>query len=299
MENQAGRVVVGYDGSEPAQAALAWAATEAQRRGRPLTILHVLDYLGMIPSPMGPFGWPDVNDEVVARIAKDGAELARKSAVSIEITAVTQVAQVAGTLIDFSHRAELLVVGTRGHGEFAGAVLGSVGFAVSAHAHCPVVVVRGASDRSLTGQPVVVGVDGSSGSDEAVLYAADVAASAHSPLSIVSAYRTLASTVWAEASYVDLEANGGPVFDTMARESAQKVVAAAGRIAHNAYPALNITEQVLEGPPARVLASAAEGAGLLVVGSRGHGGFAGLLLGSVGHALIHDAPCPVTILHSS
>jgi nucleotide-binding universal stress UspA family protein len=299
MENQAGRVVVGYDGSEPAQAALAWAATEAERRGRPLIVLHVLDYLGMIPSPMGPFGWPDVNDEDVARIAKDGAELARKNADSIEITAVTRVAQVAGTLIDFSHRAELLVVGTRGHGEFAGAVLGSVGFAVSAHAHCPVVVVRGDSHRSLTGLPVVVGVDGSSGSDEAVLYAADVAASAHAPLSIVSAYRTLASTDWAEASYVDLEAKGGPVFDTMARESAHKVVAAAGRIAHNAYPQLNITEQAVEGLPARALASAAEGAGLLVVGSRGHGGFAGLLLGSVSHALIHDAPCPVTILHSS
>ncbi|HST81245.1 MAG TPA: universal stress protein [Kineosporiaceae bacterium] len=299
MENQAGRVVVGYDGSEPAQAALAWAATEAQRRGHPLTVLYVLDYLGMIPSPMGPFGWPDVNDEDVARIAKDGAELARKSAESIDISAVTQVAQVAGALIDFSQRAELLVVGTRGHGEFAGAVLGSVGFAVSAHAHCPVVVVRGESNASLSGRPVVVGVDGSSGSDEAVRYGADVAASAHSPLSIVSAYQTLASTVWAEASYVDLEAKGGPVFDTVARESAHKVVAAAGEMARNAHPELTITEQVVEGLPARVLASAADGAGLLVVGSRGHGGFAGLLLGSVGHALIHNAPCPVTIMHSS
>lgn len=300
MKNQVDRVVVGYDGSAHSQAALAWAAAEAERRGRPLTVVHVLDYVGMIPSPMGPFSWPDVDDENFARTAKDGVELARKSATSIEITAVTRIGQVAGTLIDFSPGADLLVVGTRGHSEFTGTVLGSVSFTVSAYAHCPVVVVRGRSDLPTDGLPVVVGVDGSLCSDEAVLYGADVAAASESPLSIVSAYRTFASTPWGgSGSSIDLESEGRPNFDTVARESAQNVVLAAARIAGNAYPELIITEQSAEGPPARVLASAAEGAALLVIGSRGYGGFAGLLLGSVGHSLIHLAPCPVTILHSS
>jgi nucleotide-binding universal stress UspA family protein len=295
MNSQVDRVVVGFDGSDHSVAALTWAAAEAERRGRALTVLHVLDYLGFIPSPMGPFGWPDVHDEDVARIARSGAERARAVADLIDVTPVTRVARVPATLIEFSDKAELLVVGTRGHGELAGTLLGSVAFAVSAHARCPVVVVRGDTALPGPGRPVVVGVDGSARSHEAVRYGADVAAAAHAPLVIVSAYRPLAAQAWAEAYY--LEADGGPSFDTLAREAARSAAFDAAQIARHAYPVLDITERVIEGRPAEALATAAEPAGLLVVGSRGHGGFAGLMLGSVSHALVHCAPCPVTIIH--
>jgi nucleotide-binding universal stress UspA family protein len=297
MKSQVGRIVVGYDGSDHSLAALKWAAAEAERRGRPLTVLHVLDYVGLIPSPMGPFGWPDIDDEKVTRIARSGAEQARAIADLVDVSAVTKVARVPATLIEFSTDAELLVVGTRGHGDLAGAILGSVAFAVSAHAHCPVVVVRGESTLPGPGRAVVVGVDGSASSQEAVRYGADLAAAAYAELVIVSAYRSLASEAWAEA-YVYLEAGGRPDFDTVAREAARTNVSAAAQIARQAYPGLSITEQVVEGIPAHALAEAATSAGLLVVGSRGHGGFAGLMLGSVSHALIHSAPCPVTIIHS-
>jgi nucleotide-binding universal stress UspA family protein len=298
MKSQAGRIVVGYDGSDHSEAALKWAAAEAERRGRPLTVLHVLDYLGWIPSPMGPFGWPEVEDERVVRIAQSGADRARRMADLIDVSAITRVAQVPGTLIEFSRDAELLVVGTRGHGELAGAVLGSVAFAVSAHAQCPVVVVRGEAALPGPGRPVVVGVDGSARSDEAVRYAADVAAAARAPLTVVSAYRTLTSEAWAEA-YPYLEAEGRPEFDTAARRSAATAASTGARTARDAYPGLDITERVVEGLPATVLANAADRAGLLVVGSRGHGGFTGLVLGSVSHALIHCAPCPVTVIHGA
>lgn len=298
MKSQVRRIVVGYDGSDHSLAALEWAAAEAERRGRPLTVLHILDYLGHIPSPMGPFGWPDVADERVVGIAKSGADRARNIADIVDVSAVTCVARVPNTLIEFSENAELLVVGTRGHGDLAGAVLGSVAFAVSAHAHCPVVVVRGESVLPGPGRPVIVGVDGSPSSDEALRYGADVAAAAHAPLIVVSAYRTLTSEVWAEA-YVYLEAEGEPNFDTVARKSATAAASAGARIARAAYPGLTITERVIEGLPARVLAKASDQAGLLVVGSRGHGGFAGLMLGSVSHALIHSAPCPVAIIHGT
>lgn len=298
MKSQVGRIVVGYDGSEHSVAALEWAAAEAERRGRPLTVLHVLDYLGRIPSPMGPFGWPDVEDERVTRIAKSGANRARTIANLVDVSAITRVARVPATLIEFSDDAELLVVGTRGHGELAGAVLGSVAFAVGAHARCPVVVVRGESALPGPGRPVLVGVDGSPSSNEAVRYAADAAAAAHAPLRILSAYRTLTSEAWAEA-YIYLEAEGGPDFDTLARRSAAAAASTSARIAQEAYPGLDITEQVVEGLPAKVIAKAADQAGLLVVGSRGHGGFIGLMLGSVSHALVHSAPCPVTIIHGT
>lgn len=293
----AGRVVVGYDGSDHSLAALKWAAAEAERRGRALTVLHVLDYVGFIPSPMGPFGRPDVDDANVTRVARSGAERARAIADLIDVSAVTLVARVPATLIEFSTEAELLVVGTRGHGDLAGAVLGSVAFAVSAHARCPVVVVRGESVLPSPGRAVVVGVDGSASSHEAVRYGADLAAAARAELVIVSAYRTLASEAWAEA-YIHPEDDGRPDFDTIAREAARTNASAAAQIARQAYPGLSITEQVVEGIPAHALAQAATSAGLLVVGSRGHGGFAGLMLGSVSHALIHSAPCPVTIIHS-
>jgi nucleotide-binding universal stress UspA family protein len=296
MKTQVGRIVVGYDGSDHSEIALAWAAAEAARRGRPLTVMHVLDYVGLIPSPMGPFGWPHIEDESVNRIARIGAERARALAELSDVSAVTVIAQVPHTLIEASTDAELLVVGTRGHGDLAGAVLGSVAFAATAHAHCPVVVVRG--DTALPGpdRPVVVGVDGSPSSEEAVRYGADAAAAAHAPLVIASAYRTLAAQSWAEA-YVYLESQGGPDFDTMARESAKTVAATAAEIAHRAYPELEITEEAVEGAPAGTLAALAKRAGLLVVGSRGHGGFAGLMLGSVGHTLVHEAPCPVMVVH--
>jgi nucleotide-binding universal stress UspA family protein len=298
MKSQIGRIVVGYDGSEHSDAALEWAAAEAERRGRPLTVLHVLDYVSRIPSPMGPFGWPDVEDERVARTANSGADRARKIADILDVSAITRVARVPATLIEFSRDAELLVVGTRGHGDLAAAVLGSVAFAVGAHAQCPVVVVRGDSALPGPGRPVVVGVDGSPNSDEAVRYGADVAAAAYAPLIVVSAFRTLTSEAWAEA-YVYLEAGGGPDFDTLARRSASAAAAAGARIAREAYPGMDVTEQVVEGLPAHALAKAADGAGLVVVGSRGHGGFVGLMLGSVSHALIHSAPCPVTIIHGT
>ena len=296
MKSQVGRIVVGYDGSDHALAALRWATAEAGRRGRALTVLHVLDYLGFIPSPMGPFAWPDLEDEKVTRIAESGAEKARATAGPIDVRAVTRVASVPATLIEFSSEADLLVIGTRGHGELAGAVLGSVAFAVTAHAHCPVVVVRG--DQALPGpqRPVVVGVDGSTGSHEAVRYGADVAAAGPAPLVVVSAYRTLSSQAWAEA-YAYLEAQGRPDFDSLARRSAATAATDGARIARSAHPELSVTEHVVEGLPADALARALDPAGLLVVGSRGHGGFAGLLLGSVSHALIHSAPCPVVVVH--
>jgi len=297
MNSQAGRIVVGYDGTEHSAAALEWAAVHAQHRDRPLTVLHVVDYAGMIASPLGPFGWPDVHDEKVAAIARAGAELARKQAGSIDISAVTRVAPVAGALIEFAGSAEMLVVGTRGHGDLAGSVLGSVAFAVGGHASCPVVVVRGRVGAPGSDRPVMVGVDCSSGSETAVRYAADLAAAAPAPLIIVCGYRIVASPAWTEAAYYDLESGGRPNFTTVARESAQNAVISAARTARTAHPELKIREQILEGVPARALIRAADQAGILVVGSRGHGGFAGLKLGSVSHALIHAAPCPVAIVH--
>jgi nucleotide-binding universal stress UspA family protein len=300
MESQVGRVVVAYDGSEPSGAAVDWAATEAERSGRSLTVLHVVDYWSLVPGPVVLAPWPDLQASGFARIAREGAGRARRLAGSVEIRALTQTGRVAPTVISVSSAADLIVVGTRGHGELTGMVLGSVAFAVSAHAPGPVVVVRGDSSlRAGPECPVVVGVDGSTGSTAALRYAAHTAARAQAPLIVVTAYRPLSVQSLPEAMS---HGYGGddppaPTAQGEGHRIAAKVAADAAAAARQLHSQLDVRQQVLLGPAVGQLCTIAHRAGLLVVGSRGHGGFAGLRLGSVGHGVIHDSPCPVAIVH--
>jgi nucleotide-binding universal stress UspA family protein len=296
MDSQAGRIVVGYDGSESAGAAVDWAAQEAQRRALPLTVMSVVDYVGMLPGIYGPSSWPSLFQEEAEQVAGKGVQRAIKIAEAIDVTAAGAVGQVVDTLINSSRDADRLVIGTRGHGELAGALLGSVAFAVSGHAHCPVVVVRGDTRPPGPDRAVMVGVDDSDGARAALNYAADRAAEAGATLIVATTYRPVSSQVWGDSVYYSEEAAGTTRFDQIARESAGNVTAAAARTAKVRYPELNVQELVITGSAARELAKASEGCGLLVVGTRGHGGFAGLLLGSVSHGAIHSAPCPVTVV---
>ncbi len=297
MQNQSGRIVVGYDGSEAAGAAVDWAAAQAQRCRSPLTVLHVIDYLEMTPGPFGVTGLPDVSEEMIGRVAADGMARARKNADSIDITPVSIFGQVAQTLIETAHDAELVVVGTRGHGDLTEAILGSVSLAVSAHARCPTVVVRGDSSL-LPGphRPVVVGVDDSRSAAAALSFAAQTAEDTGARLIVASGYHPALLQVWTGiiASAVDTQLDPGYVDDS--RLAAEKVAADAARSARKAHPGLDVTEQVRQGPAAGVIAAATNHAGLAVVGTRGRGGFAGLLLGSVSHRLLHTALCPVAVV---
>jgi nucleotide-binding universal stress UspA family protein len=182
----------------------------------------------------------------------------------------------AGMLVELSWWAELLVVGSRGHGEAVSALLGSVARAVCAYARCPVAVVRDA-DHALPGprHAILVGVDGSAESDAALRYAAGWAAAVAAPLTVLTV------------------APGGLVESA---ELAAKTNAAATEGVQAAYPDLKVRRHVLVGIPADVIAELGRTHALVVVGSRGGGGFRGLLLGSVSRAVVHRAPCPVVIV---
>jgi len=298
MDILTGRIVVGYDGSEQSWAALDWAAAEAHHRGLPLAVLHAVDYLGLMPNAMGPSGWPAAFAEDAARIATSGADRAKQRHSGIDVIAFTQIAGPADALIKAAKVAALLVVGTHGRGQLPGVLLGSVAFAVTNHAQCPVVVVRGdASRRPGPDRPVVVGFDGSSGSVAAVQYAADVAASSGAPLTVITAYQPV--TPWIRSGLDPAghpTADDRPDFVAIAGETARETAVDGLRAARERQPVLPAAKRTIRGPAADALAGAAERAGLLVVGSRGHGGFTGLLLGSVGHRLIHTAPCPVVVV---
>lgn len=134
-----GRIVVGVDGSDSSKAALRWAVRQARLTGARVEAVHAWQY------PTTAYGWAvtETNVESVARLRLE--EMIAGAAgpdADVEVQPVVQQGHPAQVLLDAARGAELLVVGNRGHGGFAGALLGSVGQHVVQHAACPVVVVR-------------------------------------------------------------------------------------------------------------------------------------------------------------
>jgi nucleotide-binding universal stress UspA family protein len=297
MSDRGDGVVVGYDGSDHARAAIKWAAAEAARRGVPLAVETVLDYSALVGWPGGASPWliEDAQSEI-AGMADQGAQLARDTFPGLDVRAASHLGPAARTLVDLSRHAGLMVVGSRGHGPVGGVLLGSVAFTLAAHGHCPVVVVRG--DGSVLASPlheVVVGVDGSTAAGAALTFAADAAARAKARLTVVCSWTPASSTAWASAygaAYPD------HAHDEVERAHAERIAAEAAGLALSLHPGLDVRVHVTEGAAATTLPAAAADAGLLVVGSRGRGGFASLLLGSVSHVVIQAAPCPVAVVRA-
>jgi len=197
------------------------------------------------------------------------------------------------SLIDRSKGARMVVLGSRGLGEFTGGLLGSVTSALAHHAHAPVVVVREwprPADPAAQG-PVVVGVDGSANSEPAV-------AAAFAEASLRGA-DLIAVHAWSDVTLSTLTAHnqGLPWASIEAAEGAVMAEALAGW--QEQYPDVQVSKVVVEDRPVRNLLSYTETAQLLVVGSRGRGGFASMLLGSTSTALLHVAECPLLIVRGS
>jgi nucleotide-binding universal stress UspA family protein len=148
---------------------------------------------------------------------------------------------------------------------------------------------------------VVVGVDGSAGAAEALRWAVAEARLRKAQLRIVHAW-TYGYTgmpvggfgaMGGFESYVSLGIDAADL-QRAAEDLLEKVISeVAGGV-----EGVEIARQVVAGAAAQVLIGAAVGADLLVVGSRGHGGFVGLMLGSVSQQCVHHAPCPVVVVHS-
>jgi nucleotide-binding universal stress UspA family protein len=288
-------VVVGFDGSPPSEAAVRWAATEAVRLGAPLRVVYAADDAA-VPRwrPRDPARTPDLVT-LSGRLAARGADLARSVEPELAVHGVGAVGGAAAQLVAESAEASLVVVGRRPRGGFQAGVLGSVSFAVAMHARCPVVVVQEGGERhpAVVGAPVVVGVDGSRQSQAALMLGAEFARAWQAPLQVVSAWQVPVREPWSELL------GAGPDFADIAQAAeagAREEVAAALDLLACDHPGLDVSGRVLEGPAVDALVQVSAQAGLLVVGSRGHGGFAGMMLGSVSHAVLRGAQSPVAVV---
>ncbi len=208
----------------------------------------------------------------------------------------------ASQLVSASKDADLVVVGSRGRGRLLAGVLGSTSYAVAAHAQCPVVVVRGQDpDPSGASAPVphpgpghdvVVGLDDSPSSERALEAAAEVAEREGAALHVVRIAQPASMEAW---TYAETALAGTEVTHAL-RDHAERAVTEATDRVRARHEGLQVTGEVLFGDPGQSLADLGATAGLIVVGSRGHGGFTGMLLGSVSHRVIHNARCPVMVV---
>jgi nucleotide-binding universal stress UspA family protein len=303
MTNEIPPVVVGTDGSPQSWRAIHAAAWEALARRLPLVLVHgypadPYSWYGWAPMYVGPAYDPR---EAASALVEETANEVRSAYPDLTVTTELHVGTGAHALAAASHDATLVVVGSRGRGGFAGLSIGSTAAQTAAHATSPVLVVRpvdgddadpiDAAPAAAGPRPVLVGVDGSPVSEGAVQFAFESAALRRVPLTAMYVWWQLPTHTFGP----DLPRRDG--YDE-ALEEAERLLGEMMAPWIAKYPDVEVRLRAVQGMnPSHELVEASREAGLVVVGSRGRGGFAGLLLGSVSRDLVGHAHCPVAVVH--
>ncbi|WP_104086982.1 universal stress protein [Arthrobacter sp. GMC3] len=293
-------IVVGIDGSEQSNCALIWAAREAKLRNSHLHL--VTAYTVPIFAASGlDGGYATVDDDVI----RQGAEAVLREAAAkvadldVELDARVENGDAAGVLLELSETAELLVFGSRGRGGFIGRLLGSVSSALPAHAKCPTVTIPlSCAPRLGEGDPgkkparevekvVTVGVDGSDQARYAVLVAAEQAERSGLSLRIICAVKPYTGSLSWMPAPVDRDALFAEI---------QLQLDAGEKWIRSHFPKLAVEVKLIEGTAVDVLVKASETSELLVLGTRGRGGFAGMMLGSTTDGVRHHVKGPLMVV---
>ena len=279
-------IVVGIDSSAEAKAALRWSFGFAAALDLPIRAVTAVE----LPQVVGRAG---TLDELISfderrteaqhtlhRIVVNAAA-ERDNAVGTEMKVVT--GHAVGCLVEESKNAAAVVVGARGANGVLRTLLGSVSTGLVHHAHCPVVVVRGDCTRPV--QRVLVGVDGSLESQEAAMWAARYVQAVDGTLTLLGA--------WDWPTVSDVPVVVGHFDPRIATQEALDKAAVLTKL-----PDSQVRTVVAHGSATKAILEAADDADMVVVGSRGLGGFSGMLLGSVSARLVHNAPCPIAVVRS-
>lgn len=282
-------VLVGIDGSPAGHRALQWAVHAAQQRNAPLRVVSVFQWPISVHTIQPAATLPDAPS--IQQLARERFAERLQAIIGehpdLRVSGEFMEGSPAETLIAASRHSSLTVLGQRGLGAFSGMLLGSVSAQVSAHASGPVVVVT--DHEPPRSGPVVVGVDESASSQEAIGFAFQEASWLRTQLIAVHAWRSPGSDIPHDrvALYYDL--------DEVAGEQ-ERVLSEALAGWRTKYPDVSVQPVLTHGSPVSELLDHAHEAQLIVVGSRGRGGFRGLLLGSTSRAVLHRATCPVAVV---
>ncbi|MEP6648866.1 MAG: universal stress protein [Lapillicoccus sp.] len=279
-------MVVGVDGSPTSGPALRWAIREAGVRRIPLHLISAWD-----PSfDIDTLGLAKATVEAHCKAVLDDA-CADIAAVepTVHVTRSTYIGPAVRALIESSHHADILVVGSRRLPAASAFLLGATSLEVAAHSACPVVVVRESERLQPNAGRVVVGVDGSAVSSEAVGYAFAHAAAHGLELTVLHAY---------QPEYV-----AGVISELAAEESNVRLVQEELAVTSETFvgwrekfPDVAVHARTVPSHPVDALVAASKTAGLVVVGSRGRGALGSALLGSVGQGVLRHAHCPVAVV---
>jgi nucleotide-binding universal stress UspA family protein len=283
-------ILVGVDGSPPAKVAVDWAAREAASRHLPLTVVHVLGLPVVmmwpeVPMPPDYVGWQEDQGRKILGAACTVAEQAAGDSGGVRIHTEMPTGQTVVTLVELTRDADLVVVGCRGHGAVTRGLLGSVSSGLVHHAHCPVAIIHDEDplmDKPADA-PVVLGIDGSPASEMATDIAFDAASRRGVELVAVHA-----------VSDADVMEVPGVDYNSL-EQQAHEILAERLAGWQERYPDVKVSRVVTWARPSNALVQQSEKAQLLVVGSRGRGTFAGLVLGSVSSAVAQAVRMPVIV----
>jgi nucleotide-binding universal stress UspA family protein len=280
------KIIVGYDRSADARAAAAWALEEASRTGALVEFFYAYQWPTWAPAASmvpGPAVYPDGEADRAIRGALDEAVIqARHTHPEVRTEISIGHANAALTLIDRSQEASLIVVGSQGHSGMTG-LLGSISIAVSAHAHCPVIIVK---KRPVPDARIVAGLDDSTAAEHVLALAVEQASACGVPLTVIRAFPPVTG-LWEDTSTVHrtiTDEERRPLDDLVAAWQEK-------------YPDLNVTAEAVIDHPAAALTRASKDAQLVVVGSLGRGALRGMLLGSVSQNVLHRSECTVAVVH--
>lgn len=289
MAESSSGILVAVDGSDESEAAVRWAAGEAVLRDVPITVLHVVAPVVVTwPVRYLKVSYQEWQEDNARQVIEQAQQTAKSVTPGADLAIRTEVRHggVLTELVDASKKAVITAVGSRGLGAIGAGVLGSVSRGLLHHARSPVAVIRPGKAEANRSSAVLVGIDGSPASEAATALAFDEASRRGVELVALHAWSDVGVVPAVGTDWQEYEQEGHEVL--------------AERLAgwQERYPDVRVRRRVVCDRPAHWLIEEAADAQLVVLGSRGRGGFAKMLLGSVSTTVAESSTTPVIVVRN-